>query len=68
MSKIGNYIAWCEDNGYTDEYGEVTSMEYANEYMKTKEYLKEHNDFSKLLVENYVEQKDAYSKWIQENM
>ena len=44
MSKIGNYVIWCEENGYTNEEGEVVSMEYANEYMKSKEYDREHKE------------------------
>ena len=44
MSKIGNYIIWCEENGYTNEEGEVVSMEYANEYMKTMQYAREHRE------------------------
>ena len=27
MSGMKRYIAWCEDNEYTDEYGEVVSMD-----------------------------------------
>jgi arginine utilization protein RocB len=42
MSKIGGYIIWCEEEGYTNDQGEVTSMEYADKYMKTMEYFKEH--------------------------
>ena len=42
MSKIGEYVIWCEENGYTDEEGEVVSMEYADKYMKSKAYDKEH--------------------------
>ena len=44
MSGMKRYIAWCEDNEYTNEYGEVVSMEYANEYMKSKEYDREHKE------------------------
>jgi len=44
MSKIDNYVIWCEENGYTNEEGEVVSMEYANEYMKSKEYDREHKE------------------------
>ena len=44
MSKINNYVIWCEENGYTNEEGEVVSMEYANEYMKSKEYDREHKE------------------------
>jgi hypothetical protein len=43
MSKIKRYIAFCEENGYTNEEGEVDSMEYAEEYMKTQQYAKEHD-------------------------
>ena len=42
MSKINNYVIWCEENGYTNEEGEVVSMEYANEYMQSLEYDREH--------------------------
>ena len=42
MSKIKRYIAFCEENGYTNEEGEVVSMEYAEEYMKTQQYAEEH--------------------------
>ena len=42
MSKINNYVIWCEENGYTNEEGEVVSMEYANEYMKSRAYAEEH--------------------------
>ena len=41
MSGMKRYIAWCEDNEYTNEYGEVVSMEYADEYMKSREYAKQ---------------------------
>jgi len=65
MSKIGEYIMWCKDSGYTNEDGEVDSMEYANEYMKTMEYEQEHMDYSKLLLDDYIKTKD---KWIQNNL
>ena len=42
MSKISNYVIWCEEEGYTNEEGEVVSMSYANEYMQSLEYDKEH--------------------------
>lgn len=51
MSKIGEYIIWCQEEGYTNEYGEVDSMKYADEYMKTQEYFKEHTTYSKLLAD-----------------
>ena len=44
MSKIGNYVIWCEENDYTNEEGEVVSMEYANEYMQSLEYDREHRE------------------------
>jgi hypothetical protein len=43
MSKIKRYIEFCEDNGYTNEFGEVVSMKYAEEYMKTQQYAREHD-------------------------
>ena len=42
--KIKNYIMWCEDNGHVNEYGEANSMAYADEYMQTLEYEKEHRN------------------------
>ena len=42
MSGIKRYIAWCEDEGHTNEVGEVVSMEYADEYMRSKAYDEEH--------------------------
>ena len=44
MSGIKRYISWCEDNEYTNEVGEVVSMAYADEYMQTLEYEKEHRN------------------------
>ena len=52
MSKIGEYIMWCIDSGYTNEDGEVDSMKYADEYMKTMEYEREHIAYSKFLSDN----------------
>ena len=46
MSGIKRYIAWCEDNEYTNEYGEVVSMQYADEYMRSKAYDEEHRQQS----------------------
>ena len=43
MSKMGQYVHWCEEQGYTNSQGEVDSMEYAEEYMKTQQYAKEHD-------------------------
>jgi len=57
VSKIKRYIDWCQDEGYTNEYGEVDSMEYAEKYMKTLEYEKEHVDYSKLLLDDYTNNK-----------
>jgi hypothetical protein len=56
---------WCIDSGYTNEDGEVDSMKYADEYMKTKEYEQEHMDYNKLLLNDYIRNKD---KWIQNNL
>ena len=33
MSKIGNYVIWCEEMGYTNDMGEVDSMDHVDEYM-----------------------------------
>ena len=43
MSKIKRYIEFCEENGYTNEFGEVVSMKHAEEYMKTQQYAREHD-------------------------
>ncbi len=40
MSKMGNYVIWCEEMGYTNEYGEVDSMDHVDEYMKQQELTK----------------------------
>ena len=39
MSKMGNYVVWCEEMGYTNEAGEVNSMEHADEYLASKSQL-----------------------------
>ena len=57
MSKIGEYIIWCQEEGYTNEHGEVDSMKYADLYMKTMEYKREHIDYSKLLLDDYTNNK-----------
>jgi len=46
MSGIKRYIDWCEDEGHTNEYGEVVSMQYADEYMRSKAYDEEHRQQS----------------------
>ena len=62
MSKIGEYIIWCQEEGYTNEDGEVDSMKYADEYMKTMEYEQEHMDYSKLILDDYIKNKNKLSK------
>jgi hypothetical protein len=57
MSKIKRYISWCEDNGYTNSQGEVTSMKYAEEYMRTQQYDKEHMEQSKIALDEYQKSK-----------
>lgn len=51
MSKIQEYVAWCEDLGYlecTDNRytsmvaGVEDPMAFATQYMKTKQYAREH--------------------------
>ena len=44
--KIKEYMMWCEDNGHVNEHGEADSMEYAVEYMKGRDYAKEHDNQS----------------------
>ena len=36
MSKMGNYVVWCQEKGYTDAEGEVDSMDHVDEYMESK--------------------------------
>jgi hypothetical protein len=38
MSKIGNYVIWCEEMGYTNDMGEVDSMDHVDEYMVDEDY------------------------------
>jgi len=57
MSKIKRYIAWCEEEGYTNSQGEVTSMKYAEEYMRTQQYHKEHMEQSKIALDEYQKSK-----------
>jgi hypothetical protein len=52
MSKMKRYIAWCEEEGYTNDQGEVTSMKYADKYMKTVEYFKEHTAQERKVAED----------------
>ncbi len=44
MSGIKRYISWCEDKGYVNEYGEVESMDFVDEYLKTKEFEREQRE------------------------
>ena len=46
MSKMGQYIQWCMDEGYVNNQGEVYSMEHVEEYMQTQEYQREHDQQS----------------------
>ena len=36
MSKMGRYIQWCMDEGYTNEMGDVDSMDHVQEYKNIK--------------------------------
>ena len=57
MSKIKRYIAWCEDEGHTDSQGEVTSMKYAKEYMRTQQFDDEHMEQRRLELDEYQKSK-----------
>jgi hypothetical protein len=57
MSKIKGYIDWCEDEGHTNSKGEVTSMEYAEEYMRTQQFDKEHMEQRRLELDEYQKSK-----------
>ena len=55
MSKMGQYIQWCMDEGYVNNQGEVYSMEHVDEYMKTQEYQREHDQQSRKVVDSLDE-------------
>jgi len=44
MSGIKRYISWCEDKGHVNEAGEVESMDYVDEYLKSKEFEREQRE------------------------
>jgi len=52
MSKIKRYIAFCEENGYTNKLNEVVSMKYAKAYMKTQKYAEEHDEQERIRCDN----------------
>ena len=48
MSKMGNYVIWCEEMGYTNDMGEVDSMDHVDEYMVDEDYgcvIGQHQDY-----------------------
>ena len=57
MSKIKRYIAWCEEEGYTNSQGEVTSMKYAEEYMRTQQFDREKMEQRRLELDEYQKSK-----------
>ena len=68
MSKIKRYIAFCEENGYTNEEGEVVSMEYAEEYMKTQQYAEEHDEQERMRADAiFEEEKERRAGFFNEN-
>ena len=40
MSKMGRYVQWCMDEGYTNDMGEVDRMDHVDEYMTYQELTK----------------------------
>jgi len=52
MSKMGNYIVWCQEEGHVNERGEVYSMEHVDEYMQTQEYQREHDQQSRKVADS----------------
>ena len=62
MSKMGQYIQWCMDAGYVNRQGEVYSMEHVDEYMKTQEYQREHDQQSRKVVDS-LEVSTPKLKW-----
>ena len=68
MSKIKRYISWCEDNGYTNEFGEVVSMKHAEEYMKTQKYAEEHDEQERMRADAiFEEEKERRAGFFNEN-
>ena len=51
---MGQYIQWCMDEGYVNNQGEVYSMEHVDEYMKTQEYQREHDQQSRKVVDDGI--------------
>ena len=51
---MGQYIQWCMDAGYVNRQGEVYSMEHVDEYMKTQEYQREHDQQSRKIVDDGI--------------
>ena len=62
MSKMGQYIQWCMDEGYVNNQGEVYSMEHVEEYMQTQEYQREHDQQSRKVVDS-LEVSTPKLKW-----
>jgi len=62
MSKMGQYIQWCMDAGYVNRQGEVYSMEHVDEYMKTQEYQREHDQQSRKVADS-LEVSTPKLKW-----
>ena len=52
MSKMGQYIQWCLEEGHVNEHGEVYSMDHAQEYMQTREYQIEHDEQSRKVIDS----------------
>ena len=62
MSKMGQYIQWCMDEGYVNRQGEVYSMEHVEEYMQTQEYQREHDQQSRKVADS-LEVSTPKLKW-----
>ena len=62
MSKMGQYIQWCMDEGYVNNQGDVYSMEHVDEYMKTQEYQREHDQQSRKVADS-LEGATSKLKW-----
>jgi len=68
MSKIKRYIAFCEENGYTNRHGEVVSMKHAEEYMKTQKYAEEHDEQERMRADAiFEEEKERRAGFFNEN-
>ena len=64
MSKMGNYVVWCEEKGYTNDMGEVDSMDHVEEYKKYQESFRQ--ELTKAEAFNAIVEGMKILKWDEE--